>query len=146
MKPLAKVVAVALSVCVPAALIMPANAEPPLTVMGFAKAAYNDSASSEVVVTLTRVDQDPATANEAFTLDCAVTAGTAVENVDYRLAPGLGTITFAPGVAEQTITVYTVRNPGPAKTLVIGCSNPSGPAPAATGEHPVAHITIVNTP
>jgi hypothetical protein len=79
--------------------MLSANAEPLLTVLGFAQAAYNDSASSEIVVKLTRADQDPATQAEAFTLDCAVTGGTAVENVDYRLAfngsmPGLGTITF----------------------------------------------------
>jgi hypothetical protein len=49
-------------------------------------------------------------------------------------------------VNEQSFTVYTVKNAGPNKTLQIGCSNPSGPAPAVTGDNPVAQITIVNTP
>jgi len=103
------------------------------------------------VIKLVRVDQDPATQGEAFSLDCGVTGGTAVEGVDYRLAfngsmTGLGTITFPPGVQEQTFTVYTIKNAGPSKTPQLGCANPTGPAPAATGENPVAQVTIVNTP
>jgi hypothetical protein len=117
----------------------------------FAQAAYDDRASNEIVVKLTRIDQDPATESEAITVDCGVTGGTAVENVDYRFGfngsvVGLGRITFPPGVHEQAFSIYTVKSPGPNKTLQIGCSNPAGPAPAVTGQNPVAQITIVNTP
>jgi len=38
---------------------LPATAEPLITIVDFGKAAYNDSASNEIVVTVTRVDQDP---------------------------------------------------------------------------------------
>ena len=152
MRPLAKIVAVtSLAGFSTALMVHTASAEPLLTVLGFAQAAYNDSASNEVVVKLVRVDQDPATQAEAFSLDCAVTGGTAVENVDYRLSfngsmSGLGTVTFPPGVPEQTFTIYTMKNAGPSKTLQIGCANPTGPAPVVTGDSPTARITIVNAP
>ncbi len=152
MKALAKNVTVALAVLMPASVLtLPVQAEPLLTVVGFAQAAYDDRASNEIVVKLTRIDQDPATENEEITVDCGVTGGTAVENVDYRFGfngsvVGLGRITFPPGVHEQAFSIYTVKSPGPNKTLQIGCSNPAGPAPAVTGQNPVAQITIVNTP
>ena len=86
-----------------------------------------------------------------FTWGGWVTGGTAVENVDYRLSfngsmSGLGTVTFPPGVPEQTFTIYTMKNAGPSKTLQIGCANPTGPAPVVTGDSPTARITIVNAP
>jgi hypothetical protein len=152
MNSLAKNVTVALAVLMPASVLtLPAQAEPLLTVVGFAQAAYDDRASNEIVVKLTRIDQDPATESDAITVDCGVTGGTAVENVDYRFSfngsvGGLGRITFPPGVHEQAFSIYTVKSPGPNKTLQIGCSNPAGPAPAVTGQNPVAQITIVNTP
>src|SRR5207248_5067254 len=125
MKPFARFAAVALVAGLPMTLPSSATAEPLLTVLGFAQAAYNDRASNEIVVKLVRVDQDPATQGEAFSFDCGVTGGTAVEGVDYRLTfngsmAGLGTITFPPGVQEQTFTVYTIKNAGPSKTLQLG--------------------------
>jgi hypothetical protein len=151
MKALEKMMTLSLAVFTAGLLALPVKAEPLLTTVGFAKGAYSDGASNEVVVKITRIDQDPATESEAFSVDCAVTGGSAVENVDYRFGfngsvTGLGTITFPPGVREQAFSVYTIKTQGPNKTLQIGCSNPTGPAAVVTGENPVAQITIVNTP
>ena len=128
---------------------LPAHAEPLLTVLGFAQGAYDDTASSEIVVKITRVDQDPATESQPFAVDCTLSGGTAVENVDYRLVfngtmQGLGTVTFPPGVHELAFSIHTLKNAGSNKTLLIGLSNPAGAAPVVTGENPVAQITIVN--
>ena|SRR2546430_15047167 len=151
MKALEKTMKLSLAVLTAGLLVLPVRAEPLVTTVGFAKGAYSDGATNEVVVKITRTDQDPATESEAFSVDCAVTGGTAVENIDYRFGfngglTALGTITFPPGVREQAFSVYTIKTPGPNKTLQIGCSNPTGPAPVVTGVNPVAQITIVNTP
>ena len=126
-----------------ALLAVPAYAEPLMTLVGFDRGAYSDGASSEIVVKITRVDQDPATENEPFTVECTLNGGTAVENVDYRVQ-GVGKIVFAPGVREQSLSIQTMKSGGADKTLVIGLSNPSGAMPVVTGENPVAQITIVN--
>jgi hypothetical protein len=102
------------------------------------------------VVRITRVDQEPSTGeNEQFSVECTVNGGTAVEGVDYRLVfdgavRGLGTITFPPGVIEQRFTISALKGAGTEKTLVIGLTNPTGPGPSpvATGDNPVAQITI----
>jgi hypothetical protein len=147
MKSLKTVTAAAFALAI--LLALPVQAEPLMTVVGFAQGEYSDRASSEIVVKITRVDQDPATENEQFTVDCTLNGGTAVENVDYRLAfndsmQGLGKVVFPPGVREQAFSVHTLKAGATDKTLLIGLSNPSGPAPAVTGENPVAQITIVN--
>jgi hypothetical protein len=72
---------------------------------------------------------------------------TAVEGVDYRLVfdgavKGLGTITFPPGVREKTFTVSALKGAGTQKTLVIGLTHATGPAPVTTGDNSVAKITI----
>jgi hypothetical protein len=139
MKPSRKFVAFMLA----AGLALSARAEPLLTVVGFAQGAYDDGASSEIVVKITRVDQDPATENEQFTVECTLNGGTAVENVDYRVQ-GLGKIVFPPGVREQSFSVQTMKSGGADKTLLIGLSNPIGATPVVTGENPVAQITIIN--
>ena len=97
---------------------------------------------------ITRVDQEPSIGvNEQFSVKCTINGGTAVEGVDYRLVfdgavKGLGTITFPPGVLEKTFTINALKGAGTKKTLVIGLSDPTGPAPVETGENPVAKITI----
>ncbi len=63
---------------------------------------------------------------DAATVDYyAVTGGTATQGVDFSLPPG--TLTFAPGVSQQTITVAV--NPDtvdePDETVEIALSNPS---------------------
>jgi hypothetical protein len=99
-------------------------------------------------VRITRVDQQPSTGeNEQFTVECAISGGTAVRDVDYRLVfdgtvQGLGTITFPPGVLEQRFTISPLKGAGTEKTLVIGLTNPAGPSPVETGENAVARITI----
>ena len=128
-----------------------AHAEPLLTVVGFAQGAYDDRASSEIVVKVTRVDQDPATQSQPFEVDVTLSGGTAVQDVDYRLGfngalRGLGRITLPPGVSELSFSVHTLKSAGADKTLLIGLSNPTGPAPVVTGENPVAQITILNAP
>jgi hypothetical protein len=120
-----------------------AHAEPLVTVVGFAQAAYSDAGSNEIVVKITRLDQDPATESEQFSVDCTLNGGTAVENVDYRVQ-GLGKIVFPAGVREQSLSIQTMKSGGGDKTLLIGLSNPVGPTPVVTGENPVAQITIVN--
>ena len=130
---------------------LPAAAEPLMTVVDFAQASYDDKATNAIVVKITRTDQDPATENQEFVVDCTLAGGNAVENVDYRFAFSgsvwnLGRITFPPGVREQAFTIYTMKTPGPNKTLKLSLSNPSGPASAVTGENPVATVTIINAP
>jgi len=139
--------------CAALALTAPAQAEPLMTVVGFAQEAYNDRASSDILVRITRVDQDPVTESEQVSVECTLNGGTAVENVDYRLVfdgsmKALGTVVFPPGVREQSFRVQTMKSGGADKTLLIGLSNPAGPpagpASVVTGENPVAQITIVN--
>ena len=125
-----------------------ARGEPMPTLIGFDRGTYDDSGSSQIVVRITRVDQEPSTGeNEPFTVDCAISGGTAVRDVDYRLVfdgtvKGLGTITFPPGVLEQRFTIRTLKGAGAPKTLVIGLTDPAGAAPVETGENAVARITI----
>jgi hypothetical protein len=124
--------------------------EPMPTQIGFDRGTYDDSASSQIVVRITRVDQEPSTGgSEQLSVDCAINGGTAVEGVDYRLVfdgavQGLGTITFPPGVHEQTFTIRALKGAGAGteKTLVIGLSKPTGRSPVATGDNPVAQIRI----
>lgn len=134
-----------------AGLSLPLHAEPLLTVVGFAQGAYDDGASSEIVVKISRVDQDPATQSQPYEVDVTLSGGTAVQDVDYRLGfngalKGLGRITLPPGVSELSFSVHTLKSAGADKTLLIGLSNPTGPAPVVTGENPVAKITILNAP
>lgn len=127
---------------------LPARAEPMPTLVGFNRSTYNNGASSDVVVKITRIDQEPSTGdNEQFYVDCTVLGGTAVEGVDYRLVfngavQHLGTITIPAGVREQTFTVRALKGARTGKTLVLGLSNPKGSSPVATGENAVAKITI----
>ena len=122
--------------------------EPMPTLIGFDRSTYDDRASSQIVVTITRDDPEPSVgASEEFSVDCTITGGTAAEGVDYRLVfdgavQGLGTITFPPGVHEKRFTISALKGAGTEKTLVIGLTNPTGPSPVATGDNPVAKITI----
>ena len=131
-----------------AGLTLPVRGEPMPTLIGFDRGTYDDSASREIVVRITRVDREPSIGvNEQFSVECTINGGTAVYGVDYSLVfdgavQGLGTITFPPGVHEQTFTIEALKGAGTKKTLVIGLSNPTGPAPVETGENPVAKITI----
>jgi len=131
-----------------AGITLSASAEPMPTVIGFDRGTYDDRASSQIVVRITRVDQEPSTGvNEQVSVECTIESGTAVSGVDYRLgvdggAQGCGTITFPPGVLERSITINTLKGAGAAKTLVIGLRNPTGASPVETGENSVARITI----
>jgi len=131
-----------------AGLTLPVLGEPMPTLLGFDRSTYDDSASSKIVVRITRVDQEPSTGeNEEFSVECTINGGTAVEGVDYRLVfdgavQGLGTINFPPRVREQTFTIKALKGAGREKTLVIGLSNPTGPYPVETGKNPEAKITI----
>ena len=127
----------------------PARAEPLMTLFTFSQSAYNDRAGSEIVVTITRTDQDQATENQQFTVNCQLTGSDAVANQDYRLTFngamwGLGKVTFPPGVREQSFTIYTYKSSGPNKTLTLALSDPEGPAPTVTGDNPTTTVTIVN--
>jgi len=125
-----------------------ASAEPMPTLIGFDRGTYDDSASSQIVVRITRVDQEPNTGvNEQFSVECTINGGTAVRGVDYRLgldggAQGCGTITFPPGVLERSFTITSLKGAGTQKTLVIGLRNPTGASLVETGENSVARITI----
>ncbi|TMH04573.1 MAG: hypothetical protein E6H67_10530 [Betaproteobacteria bacterium] len=131
-----------------AGLTVSVRGEPMPTVIGFDRGTYDDSASSQIVVRITRVDQEPSLGeNEQFSVECTINGGTAVQGVDYRLVfdgavQGLGTITFPPGVREQRFTISALKGAGTQKTLVIGLTNPTGPAPVELGDNPVAKITI----
>jgi hypothetical protein len=122
--------------------------EPMPTLIGFDRGTYDDSASSQIVVRITRVDEEPSVGENAqVSVECTIGGGTAVEGVDYRLVfdgavKGLGTITFPPGVRETTFTISAVKCAGTQKTLVIGLTNATGPAPVTTGDNSVAKITI----
>ena len=63
-----------------------ASAEPMPTLLGFDRGTYDDSGSRQIVVRITRVDQEPNTGvNEQFSVECTINGGTAVRGVDYRL-------------------------------------------------------------
>jgi hypothetical protein len=121
--------------------------EPMPTLFGFDRCTYDDRASSQIVVRITRVDPEPSVgASEEFSVDCTITGGTAAEGVDYRLVfdgavQGLGTITFPPGVRVKTFTINAL-SAGMGRTLEIGLTNPKGPAPVEVGNNAVAKITI----
>jgi hypothetical protein len=121
--------------------------EPMPTLIGFDRSTYDDRASSQIVVTITRDDPEPSVgASEEFSVDCTITGGTAAEGVDYRLVfdgavQGLGTITFPPGVRVKTFTINAL-SAGMGRTLEIGLTNPKGPAPVEVGNNAVAKITI----
>ena len=131
-----------------AATTLSASAEPMPTLIGFDRGTYDDSASSQIVVRITRVDQEPSTGvNEQVSVECTINGGTAVRGVDYRLGPdggvqGCGTFTFPPGVLERSFTITALKGAGTEKTLVIGLRNAAGAALVETGENSVARITI----
>jgi hypothetical protein len=144
----AAAVLLATSLCLPIL-----RAEPLMTIFEFSKGAYADTVTTNsIVLTITRTDQDPdATDNQNFTVDCKFTGGTAIENEDYRLsfkwpASGVWKVTFPPGVKEQSFTIYTIKKPGPNRTLRFQLLDPDGPRPAVTGNNPSTTVTIVNPP
>ena len=122
--------------------------EPMPTLIGFDRGTYDDRASSQIVVRITRIDQEPSSGkDEQVSVECTINGGTAVRGVDYRLdfdgaVQGLGTITFPPGVLERRFTISVLKGAGTEKTLVIGLTNPTGPTPVALGDNAVAKITI----
>ena len=131
-----------------AGLTVSVRGEPMPTVIGFDRGTYDDSASSQIVVRITRVDQEPSLGeNEQFSVECTINGGTAVQGVDYRLVfdgavQGLGTITFPPGVRVKSFTISVLKGAGVGRTLEIGLTNPKGPAPVEMGNNAVAKITI----
>lgn len=149
MKSFKRVAVTAFAVFILAAgLALDVRGEPMPTQVGFDRSTYEVSASSEVVVRITRVDQEhSAGEDEQFSVECTINGGTAVEGVDYRLVfdgalQGLGTINFPPGVLDQTFTIKALKGAGTEETLVIGLSNPTGPYPVETGKNSEAKITI----
>jgi hypothetical protein len=130
-----------------------ANAEPLAASFEFSKSAYADTLkTNSIVVTINKNDQDPdAKDTEPFTVDCKLIPGSAVENEDYRLsfqwpASGVWQAKFPPGVTSQSFTIYTIKKPGPNKTLHFALGNVEGPRATVTGSNPTANITIVNPP
>jgi len=126
-----------------------AMAEPLMTMFAFSQAAYKDGKSNEIVVTIKRIDQDPATESETFTVKCMPAGGDAVENRDFTLSFNgsmweFGKVRFLPGVHEQSFTIYSRKTPGPNRTILLALSDPDGPAPAVTGDNATASVTIVN--
>jgi len=127
----------------------PVMAEPLMTMFSFSQSGYVDGQSNQITVTITRTDQDPATENQEFAVNCEISGGDAAASRDYNLKfngamGGLGLVSFPPGVHEQSFTINTSKTPGPNKTLQLALSDPVGPAPAAIGTNPVATVTIVN--
>lgn len=130
-----------------------AKAEPLMTIFEFSQPAYTDTATTNsIVVTVTRADQDPGAAANAFAVHCTVIGGTAEENKDYRLrltppASRVWKLNFVPGVKEQSFTINTVKRPGAAnKTLQLQLSEPEGSGAAITGNNATTTVTIVNPP
>jgi hypothetical protein len=127
---------------------MSVRGEPMPTLIGFDRGTYDDRASSQIVVRITRIDEEPSSGEgEQFSVECTIDGGTAVRGVDYRLVfdgavQDLGNITFPPGVRERTFTISALRGDGTQKTLTIGLANPAGATPVATGANPVARVTI----
>jgi hypothetical protein len=128
-----------------------AKAEPLMTIFEFSQPAYTDTAKTDsIVVTVTRTDQDPSAAANAFAVNCTLIGGTAVQDKDYRLpftrpASGVWKLTFAPGVKQQSFTIATIKKPGATdKTLQFQLSEPEGSGPAITGSNATATATIVN--
>jgi hypothetical protein len=127
----------------------PALAEPLMTIFSFSQSGYDDTATNEVIVTVTRTDQDQATEDQQFTVNCQITGGDAVPSRDYNLGFNggvwsLGKLTFPPGVHQLAFAVYTYKTTGANKTLRLALSDPDGPAPAVTGTNAVSTVTIVN--
>ena len=56
-------------------LTRPVGAEPLLVIFQFTQAACSDVTGNEIVVTIRRTDQDPATANEQFVVECKLAGG-----------------------------------------------------------------------
>ena len=83
--------------------------EPMPTLIGFDRGTYDDRASSQIVVRITRVDQEPSVGeNEQFSVECTINGGTAVEGVDYRLVldgavQGLRYHHFSSGRAREEV-------------------------------------------
>ncbi|MHC4343295.1 MAG: Calx-beta domain-containing protein [Planctomycetota bacterium] len=91
----------------------------------FELAASGDLES--VTPALIDVIVDYADANETYTVDYAVTGGTATGGgVDYTLANG--TLTFVPGDTNETISIDVVDDGAPEddETIIITLSNPIG--------------------
>ncbi|MHC4575571.1 MAG: Calx-beta domain-containing protein, partial [Planctomycetota bacterium] len=91
----------------------------------FESAASGDLES--VTPALIDVIVDYADANETYTVDYAVTGGTATGGgVDYTLANG--TLTFVPGDTIETISIDVVDDGAPEddETIMITLSNPTG--------------------
>jgi hypothetical protein len=131
----------------------PLRAEPLMTIFQFSEPNYADTVTTNaIVVTITRTDQDPdATDTQNFTVDCKFTGGTAIENEDFRFsfkwpASGVWKVAFPPGVKENSFTIYTIKHPGPNKTLHFQLTDPDGPRPAVTGNNPSTTVTVVNPP
>jgi hypothetical protein len=130
-----------------------ANAEPLSTIFEFSSSAYSDTLKTNtIVVTINRADQEPNPAEtQPYTVECKLVPGSAVANDDYRMsmqwpASGIWKATFPPGVSQQSFTIYTVKKPGPNKTLHFALINPEGPGSAITGGNASTTITIVNPP
>jgi hypothetical protein len=146
MKTIASRITIALGLAFGGAAL-PAAAEPLMTLVGFEAANYENRGSNEIVVRITRTDQDAAAEDQELTVDLAA-GGDAIENVDFRFSARdsdgkPGRITFAPGVKERIVTVYVLQG-GQGKKLQLSLSNPSSPGTAVTGENPSAVITFVN--
>jgi len=95
--------------------------------------------STAIKVALAGADRD-----QTYSVDYAVTGGTANNVTDFTLIPG--TLVFAPGQTSQTITIGIVDDgfPEPDETIEISLSNPTGPDVALT--QPTVHTYTIIDP
>ena len=125
-----------------------ASAEPLMTIFSFERSAYDDSKSNQVIVTINRTDQDPASATQEFTVNCKVTGGDAVAPLDYNASFkgatwNFGKVTFPPGVRKQSFAINTYKTSATNKTIKLALSDPEGPGAAVTGDNTTTSLTIV---
>ncbi len=108
----------------------------------FAQASYSvDDTDSVATITLVRVGAT----NGAVTVDFATSDGTARAGVDYTMTTG--TVTFADGMATNTVTIPIINPPLGAletnQTVNLTLSNPTGGA--SLGSPINANLIIVAT-
>ncbi len=113
------------------------DGQPALTV-GFSQRDYTVEEGGEAMLTVAL----SAASQTEVTVDLAVTGGTAAAGDDYT-APATTTLTFPPGVAEQTLAIATIDDADEEadETVIVTLSNPNG---ADLGARSEATLTIAD--
>ncbi|HUW19632.1 MAG TPA: Calx-beta domain-containing protein [Sedimentisphaerales bacterium] len=93
--------------------------------LGFAAAASGGMETISPALVSVKVSNPQA--GQTYSVDYAVTGGTATRNVDYSVSDG--SLLFPPGVTSQDIgiTVYSDAEQEPDETIILTLSNVSGP-------------------